>query len=547
MRDARNARRLAALVAAALPALAFAQETADEAVARGVSGALEHLAERWQMLLVAAALVGVAWFVNRFAPKRRRRVRRTLLLFGLYILAQALASATKTHHPAWFQRFVFGADLAEAYTVLNLVAIAVFDLALPAVRMEPVAITSDLLVGVGYIVSTIAVLHAVGMDFSSVVTTSAIVSGVIALSLQATLGNILGGVALQLDESIHVNDWIVLPDGKQGRVQEIRWRHTVVETRDWNTIVVPNASLLASNITILGKRAGQPSQYRMWVYFNVDFRHPPARVIQIVQDALCAAPIPGVAAEPLPNCVVMDFAKDGRDSFGYFAVRYWLTDFAKDDPTSSLVRARIYTALRRAGIPLARPSQTVFTTPDDDAENRRREDRHREKRLAALKDIDLFQKLTSEELDYLAEHLQYAPFTAGETITRQGAVAHWLYMIVSGEAEVRTRSAGESKAVTSLAAPSFFGEMELMTGEPRAADLVAVAECECYRLDKEAFSKIVQERPEVAESVSQTLAHRRVAIEAAREGLDAEAQKSREAREQARILGRIRSFFGLED
>jgi hypothetical protein len=51
----------------------------------------------------------------------------------------------------------------------------------------------------------------------------------------------------------------------------------------------------------------------------------------------------------------MDLAKDTRDSFAYYAARYWLTDLAVDDPTSSAVRARIYAALRRASIPLARP------------------------------------------------------------------------------------------------------------------------------------------------------------------------------------------------
>ena len=96
----------------------------------------------------------------------------------------------------------------------------------------------------------------------------------------------------------------------------------------------------------------------MWVYFNVDFRYAPSHVIDVVRDALRAAPIEGVADDPKPNVICYDFAKDGRDSFGYYAVRYWLTDLANDDPTSSRVRTRIYTALRRAGIPLARPAQT---------------------------------------------------------------------------------------------------------------------------------------------------------------------------------------------
>ena len=52
----------------------------------------------------------------------------------------------------------------------------------------------------------------------------------------------------------------------------------------------------------------------------------------------------------------MDFSRDGKESIAYYAVRYWLIDLATDDPTSSRVRARIYTALKRADIPLAIPA-----------------------------------------------------------------------------------------------------------------------------------------------------------------------------------------------
>ena len=51
-------------------------------------------------------------------------------------------------------------------------------------------------------------------------------------------------VAIQLDGSLQVGDWIQLENGRQGRVREIRWRHSVLETRDWGKLIVPNATLL---------------------------------------------------------------------------------------------------------------------------------------------------------------------------------------------------------------------------------------------------------------------------------------------------------------
>src|SRR5205823_1147384 len=85
-------------------------------------------------------------------------------------------------------------------------------------------------------------------------------------------------------------DLVLLSSGQQGCISAIRWRHTVVETRNWDTIIVPNSVLLGENIVILGQRQDQPVQHRMWVYFNVDFRYSPEEVIHTVDDALQSTP-----------------------------------------------------------------------------------------------------------------------------------------------------------------------------------------------------------------------------------------------------------------
>ncbi len=519
---------------------------ASQAAEEGLAAVLERLAERWSVVLVGVALVAVTYLVNRFAPRKRVLIRRVLILFGLYLLSFGLSAglgAAGFAKAAATLKIV--AVVLESFTVINLTALAIFELALPAMRVELVSITSDLLTGLAYIVTLIWVLRSGGMNPSSLVAGSAVASGILAISLQTTLGNILGGVALQLDGSIHVEDWIQLDNGKQGKVKEIRWRHTVVETRDWDTIIVPNASLLGSNITILGKRDGQPLQHRMWVYFNVDFRYAPQRVMDVVEEALRAAPIPGVATDPAPNCICFDFSKDLRESFAYYAVRYWLTDLAKDDPTSSVVRTRVYAALRRAGIPLARPAHTHFVQMETDETEKRRADKKNARSVGAMREMDIFQSLSDAEVETLAGRVQYSPFAAGETITRQGAVAHWLYVLTEGEVDVRAKVEGVSRTVAAIRAPGYFGEMGLMTGEPRAADVVAKTDVECFRVDKAGFEAVLLERPEIAHAISETIAKRRIELIAAREGLDAEAKAARELAERKRIFDSIQGFFGL--
>jgi small-conductance mechanosensitive channel/CRP-like cAMP-binding protein len=506
------------------------------------------ISERWTVIGLAIALIAVAFLVNSFAPANRLHIRRTVLLYFFYLSATLAHWLLASRGGPWPGRVEFLAKLLEAFTIVSLVGLFIFDALLPRLRITYASILADLAIGLAYIATAIGVASAAGWNLSSVIATSAVVSGVLAISLQATLGNILGGVALQLDGSIHVGDWVQLENGRQGRVQQIRWRHTLVETRDWATIVVPNSQLLAGSFMILGKREGQPLQFRMWVNFHVDFRYAPQEVIRVVETALQSASIPNVASTPKPNCVCLDYARDGKDSFALYAVRYFLTDLAVDDPTSSAVRARIYAALKRADIPLARPVRTIFMTRADDDTAEARVERHREERIRSLGRMDLFRGLTDDERRFLADRLIEAPFVTGELVTRQGAIAHWLYILTKGSVEIRTSiERGTSRAVARLDAPSFFGEMGLMTGEPRAADVFALTDVECYRLDKEGFERIVQERPEIAKEMSAMLARRRVELLAVREHMDAADMHRRESLEQERILGKIRDFFGLSE
>ena len=133
-------------------------------------------------------------------------------------------------------------------------------------------------------------------------------------------------------------------------------------------------------------------------------------------------------------------------------------------------------------------------------------------------------------------------------MTRQGAEAHWLYLITKGEAEVRVSIDGSksSERVATLNAGDFFGEMGLMTGEPRSATVIALTDVECYRLDKETFQATLMSRPEIAEDISDILARRRVELEATREGLTDETKKLRIRHHQIDLLKRIQNFFTLD-
>jgi small-conductance mechanosensitive channel/CRP-like cAMP-binding protein len=496
----------------------------------------------------ALAIVVVAGFLRLLPRAPRRRLRRSVILLGFYAATLLLEVGLHwVHAPLLTAGVRVASQLLQLLILINLLAIAVFDLLLRACRVDYPDILHDLMVGAGYVLAFGFLMHHSGVNVTSVVATSAVVTAVIGLSLQATLGNVVGGISLQLDDSITEGDWLELENKTQGQVKKIRWRHTVIETRDWDTVIVPNGQLMTQSIKVLGKREGQPLAHRVWVYFNVDFRFAPGDVLRAVNDALQSAPLLGVASDPKPHCICYDLARDTRDSFCYYAVRYWLTDLARDDPTSSLVRERIYIALKRAQIPLAIPARAVFVSQDDVEHRDRKRTRELDSRLSALAAIDLFANLSQDEQRILASSAELAPFSAHEVITRQGATAHWLYVLRKGNAVVRVAtSEGEDRQVAVLESPNFFGEMALMTGQPREATVVAETDVECLRVDRKDLEVIIKNRPEIASEISVVLAKRRVELATVREGLDAEAKQKRLSTEHTRILTAIRNFFALE-
>lgn len=506
-----------------------------------LQGILEQAGSLVAVGAMTVAVVALVLLVNAWRADRRKKLRRLLTVYGVYLASVALSAAVQAGMVS--RALNVASDLLQALAVVALASTALFEVALPLVRIRVLDLTADLVTGAAYLVVTAAVLSGAGLDFTSVLAASTVMAAVLTISLQSTLGNLVGGLALQLEGSVRVGDWVQFEGGRVGRVASVRWRHAELETRDGDTIIVPNALLLQQSFTLLGRHPGAPVRHRQWVHFNVDFRASPREVVRVVEEAIRASPIPHMAADPPPDVVCVDLA---RDSWATYAVRYWLTDLMADAVADSVVRARVHAALRRARIPLARPSHTQFQYQEGEGSWAARESARQERALAALKGVDLFSSLTDTEVRDLARHLWWCPFDAGEVITRQGAVAHWLYILHSGTVEVVTEVEGAApRVVSTIEAPGFFGEMGLLTGEPRLASVIAVIPVVCYRLDKRDFERVLTRRPEIADDLSPVLAHRRVELLAVRENLDAAARAAREHTERARILGRIREFFGL--
>jgi len=192
----------------------------------------------YQGAIVVVSTLWIMIVARRFAPAKRAHAQRALTVAVFFFLSFGVeVGLRQLKLTQWVGTFDAIGSLLLAVNVIAAVGLTLFDTVLPRVKVRVPALISEVTMGVAYLVAAIVVLKHAGLELTGIVTTSAVVTGILALSLQATLGNVIGGVALQADKSIEVGDWIRLDSTPQtGIVTKIGWRHTVVETNNWDTL-----------------------------------------------------------------------------------------------------------------------------------------------------------------------------------------------------------------------------------------------------------------------------------------------------------------------
>jgi CRP-like cAMP-binding protein len=119
-----------------------------------------------------------------------------------------------------------------------------------------------------------------------------------------------------------------------------------------------------------------------------------------------------------------------------------------------------------------------------------------------------------------------------------------MFLLVTGTAEVRIARDGQSTVVATLGPGACLGEMSVLTGDPRAATVVAMEEVEAVEIGKQPFTTLVRDNPDVVARLTELLARRQLANEKLAAGAG-HAERTAEAR--ASVLRKLRAFFQLGD
>jgi small-conductance mechanosensitive channel len=372
------------------------------------------------------------------------------------------------------------------------------------------------------------------VDLSGLLFTSTVLSAVIGLALQDTLGNIITGLALQLERPFTVGDWVKVND-LEGEIIQMSWRTVTLRTRDDNNIFLPNGNVAKDYIVNYSRPT--PLQ-RMHALVGVAYAHPPALVKPVLAEAMRGAP--GVSAEPPPQVVIKEY--------GDFAVQYdllyWITDFANALTIHDEVMTRVWYALRRAHFAIPFPARDVTVRMlSDDHEDRAQAQQQRAV-FATLRPLSIFAPLNDAQVEQLAGTVTRQRYTTGEYLVRQGEAGDSLFVIAAGQVRIeRLLEDGQVIHLDTLNHDEFFGEMSLLTGEPRSASVIAQTDTEVMVVSKAGLSPVIGADGRIAEAFSLALMKRTRRVE---EAVAKTGPLNKKPDGQAGdILARIRRFFGV--
>ncbi|MGE5234288.1 MAG: cyclic nucleotide-binding domain-containing protein [Acidobacteriota bacterium] len=490
-------------------------------------------------LLLALEIAYVV--LRRSSPRYRLR-----LLYHLWAVSLAGVGALLALGRDMVRVTVFDLTVTAAALLTTIVVFSLFE-ALVLVRpwdpkrgpYVPKLVRDSVRLSLVAVVALVLAHTLFGQPLDKLLLSSTALLAVIGLALQDVMKNLFAGVSLQSERAFQVGDWLMLDGVGLAQVQEMTWRATRLRTNDGLEIVEPNSTIAADRLIAYGS-GRKPVAFAPRI--GLPYALPPAEAKAILLAAMRDAP--GIAQTPPPEV----FLESYGDSSIVYRLRAWTHQVAGASRFQDGLLARVWYAVQRAGYSFPFPTRTV-EMHDSTQETVRAGEDARARAMALLADLPLFHELPAEALGRLAAAARRVHFDDQEILVREGASGDSLFVIEQGHVLV-TMSGDEVKTtaipLARLGPGNFFGEMSLLTGEPRRATVTADGGCVVLMLERQEVAPVLASDPAIAEALSRSLAEREADTAAKLEDRRGR-QRAAPAQSQANFLRRIREFFSLPE
>lgn len=486
-------------------------------------------------VIVFLATFFVALGIGRFL-KRRAGVRLGLL-FQLFCLTLAFYAAIVVYgvQASWRHHVGAAAILLSTALVVALINRYVWDFYFEKKRQTPIPqFLREVLAGIIFLIVLLFVLsygyHAEA-QLKGLLAGSGVIAIILGFAGQNLFAGIIGGISIQINRPYKVGDWLKVGE-TYGEVREINWRSTRLCTNDDIYLDIPNNEMVSHQIVNLH----YPTEvHAMRIRVGVDYTVPPNRV----KDALGRAA--QRAKNVLPNPPVRVFLVDFSDYAMTYEIKFYMGNHSRINETNDSVRTNVWYELKRQGITIPFPIRTLHVerkkappVQEDQAEA-----------VSILRGEPLFECLSEEQLGQMVNQARLKLFGRGEPVIEEGAAGESMFVMLRGAANVFVSKNGSKIQVATLRAGDCFGEMSLLTGEPRSATVRADGDCYVMEIGKPVMGKVLSDAPTCMEQLSQLLAQRRMETEGILKEAKSDEHAITERQYTANFLQRLRTFFQL--
>jgi small-conductance mechanosensitive channel len=344
------------------------------------------------------------------------------------------------------------------------------------------------------------------VDLSGALAALGVTSLIISLALQPTLSSLASGLLLLGDRPFDPGDWIEVEE-VAGRVVDVNWRTTRVETRDGDVVVFPNSTLSDANII----NRSQPARlHRVVVSLTVAYSNPPTLAKEMLLAAARATE--GVLEDPPPDARVTTI----DDPLMGWDVHLWVDDYAIAPRVRSDFGALVWYQSERMGVPLPSPAFDLYH--HDPIQEAADKEPTLDELVAMLGLSPVLEDLSQADLAEMADAARLARYRADEHILAPDSVDPDTYVLWEGRARIVVPDAPQ-RAID-LAPGDIFGVMSGTARLEHPPGVVAVTDCLAVVVEGSTASAVASRNPDVTEAWNKILTtrSRRVAPERADEG-----------------------------
>ncbi len=363
---------------------------------------------------------------------------------------------------------------------------------------EPVPkIITNFVTGVIYLFVLYFIMTTVfNLKVTGLVVSSGIIAGVLGLSMQNILSDLIAGIALAIDKPYRIGDWIEFNDGTLGEVIDINWRSTRLLSWKKSVYVIPNGKAMEAtlhNFNLPDRR------YSTIFYVTISPEVPPETARRILLESALSCDV--IIKDPPPSIRLMDIEKR---PYRYMVSATYI-DYPSHFSGRDQLMMSIWSHFKKTGIESSCETNEVnfsrkkiYSIADPGV-------------TELLSEIPLFRTLSEGEIEKLSAGAQISLFRSGEYIARKGDPGASLLLVTAGVASVSHKAAdGSTIELSRFGLGDSLGEASLLTGEPRNSDITAVTDCRIVEIPKDCLEEIIRDRPELLDDLAEVMARRRL-------------------------------------